>query len=478
MTGSKHILILVKRMTYTGKQSVWIRRQAQILAAVILSCMTAIPGIAAFNPPAVNEPQANTAHERRKSLGPYTMYEQIVYKAKQQRILTWLADDMNKGRASGTRDCQRAAWYIADRFRTYGLVPLFGDSFFQPFPVLTDENCVRTETEDSDTTDFKEHTAATAGRNVVGVIRAAVPSDEYVLITAHYDHLGVLDGNIYNGADDNASGVTVLLNLADMFGTMRKTKTGPDKNIIFAALDAKELNMAGSKALVHKLLSEEESTAYTTSYTTDPTAATAADWADSANSLEEDFPGIPKDRIICAINIDQIGTVLEPVHEADTNFVIVLGENTLHKKHRGLIDMCNRYYRLGLNIDHTFYGSEKFTDLFYRLSDQIVFHEAGIPALHLRLPPPHLQDHRRPGHHLLPRHEKAHAPHLLPHPDALTPPYSGMTKYFENLRREVIFAANSTSPCRSRFSHLTVPPATSRKPSRRYARPSMPELTP
>ena len=381
MTGSKYILILVKMMTYTGKQSVWIRRQAQILAAVILSCMTAIPGIAAFNPPAVNEPQANTAHERRKSLGPYTMYEQIVYKAKQQRILTWLADDMNKGRASGTRDCQRAAWYIADRFRTYGLVPLFGDSFFQPFPVLTDENCVRTETEDSDTTDFKEHTAATAGRNVVGVIRAAVPSDEYVLITAHYDHLGVLDGNIYNGADDNASGVTVLLNLADMFGTMKKTKTGPDKNIIFAALDAKELNMAGSKALVHKLLSEEESTAYTTSYTTDPTAATAADWADSANSLEEDFPGIPKDRIICAINIDQIGTVLEPVHEADTNFVIVLGENTLHKKHRGLIDMCNRYYNIGLDIDHTFYGSEKFTDLFYRLSDQIVFHEAGIPSL-------------------------------------------------------------------------------------------------
>ena len=148
MTGSKYILILVKMMTYTGKQSVWIRRQAQILAVVILSCMTAIPGIAAFNPPAVNESQANTAHERRKSLGPYTMYEQIVYKAKQQRILTWLADDMNKGRASGTRDCQRAAWYIADRFRTYGLVPLFGDSFFQPFPVLTDENCVRTETED------------------------------------------------------------------------------------------------------------------------------------------------------------------------------------------------------------------------------------------------------------------------------------------------------------------------------------------
>ena len=266
------------------------------------------------------------AQERRRSLGPYTMYEQIVYQAKQERLMTWLAHDMNHGRATGTRDAARVARYIETHFRQYGLEPFCEGSFYQPL--------------------LADSASGTVGRNVIGFVPSAVPSDEYVLITAHYDHLGVLDGNIYNGADDNASGVTVLLNLADMFGTMKKTRTGPDKNIIFAALDAKELNMAGSKALVGRL-QEREMT----------------------------------DSIICAINIDQIGTVLEPVHEADTNFVIVLGENTLHKKHRGLIDMCNRYYNIGLDIDHTFYGSENFTRLFYQLSDQIVFHEAGIPAL-------------------------------------------------------------------------------------------------
>ena len=61
--------------------------------------------------------------------------------------------------------------------------------------------------------------------------------------------------------------------------------------------------------------------------------------------------------------------------------MIVLGEQTLRRQDRGLIDMCNRYYNIGLDIDHTFYGSENFTRLFYQLSDQIVFHEAGIPAL-------------------------------------------------------------------------------------------------
>lgn len=264
------------------------------------------------------------AQERRRSLGPYTMYEQIVYQAKQERLMTWLAHDMNHGRATGTRDAARVARYIETHFRQYGLEPFCAGSFYQPF--------------------LADSASGTVGRNVIGFVPSAVPSDEYVLITAHYDHLGVLDGNIYNGADDNASGVTVLLNLADMFGTMKKTRTGPDKNIIFAALDAKELNMAGSKHFVDHLI-------------------------------------IGKDSIICAINIDQIGTVIEPVHEADTNFVIVLGEQTLRRQDRGLIDMCNRYYNIGLDIDHTFYGSENFTRLFYQLSDQIVFHEAGIPAL-------------------------------------------------------------------------------------------------
>ncbi len=266
--------------------------------------------------------------------------------------MTWLAHDMNHGRATGSIDAIRTARYIETHFQKYGLEPLCGNSFYQPFPADSASNA--------------------AGRNIIGIVPSAVPSDEYIIITAHYDHLGILDGNIYNGADDNASGVTVLLNLADMFGTMRKTKTGPDKNIIFAALDAKELNMAGSKAFVDRLIQKESMSA---------SISTIRPASDTSRNPEEEFPGIPKDRIICAINIDQIGTVLEPVHEADTNFVIVLGENTLPKKHRGLIDMCNRYYNINLDIDHTFYGSENFTDLFYRLSDQIVFHEAGIPAL-------------------------------------------------------------------------------------------------
>ena len=278
--------------------------------------------------------------------------QNVVWENRLQRMVEFYSDSLCGGRATGTRGSAEAAFSIARHFRKAGLLPFDGSysmSFYTPDSIRV-------------------------GHNIIGMLPGSRkhPVDSYIIVGAHYDHLGILDGNIYNGADDNASGVTVLLNLADMFGTMRKTKTGPDKNIIFAALDAKELNMAGSKAFVDRLIQKESMSA---------SISTIRPASDTSRNPEEEFPGIPKDRIICAINIDQIGTVLEPVHEADTNFVIVLGENTLPKKHRGLIDMCNRYYNINLDIDHTFYGSENFTDLFYRLSDQIVFHEAGIPAL-------------------------------------------------------------------------------------------------
>ncbi len=263
-----------------------------------------------------------SAESNPKRLGPYTMYEQIIYLAKQRRILEHISDDMAEGRATGTRANEMIAAFIKDEYARYGLEPFKSTSYFQPFMV----------------------DSVKRARNVVGIVPSAVPSDKYVIICAHYDHLGILNGNIYNGADDNASGVTALLNLADIFGTMKKTRTGPDKNILFVALDAKENNMAGSKYFVDSL-------------------------------------GIDKENIVCAINLERIGTVIEPVHENDTSFAIVLGENTLPKDQRGKIRLCNTYYKIGLDLDFTFYGSEKFTDLYYRLSDQIVFHEAGIPAL-------------------------------------------------------------------------------------------------
>lgn len=250
-----------------------------------------------------------------------TVFEQIIYEAKQHRLLSYLADDQARGRATGTRAGEMVAGYIRREMESYGVLPFFGDAYTQRF--LVD---------------------SLRAFNIAGLVPALFPCDEYIVICAHFDHIGAINGFVYNGADDNASGVTALLNLAEMFATMRKAGLGPSKNLIFVAFDAKERNMAGSRHFVSRL------------------------------------PVAPE-RIRCAVNLDQIGSVLEPVHPNRPEYVIILGEHTLPRADRGLADFCNRHYRLGLDIDHTFYGSRNFTELYYRLSDQAAFSEAGIPAL-------------------------------------------------------------------------------------------------
>lgn len=255
-----------------------------------------------------------------KNLGPYTMFEQIIYQKKQSKLLSYISNDCARGRSTGTLAAQMVAEYIKDYFVEYGLQP-YGGAYYQPFLC----NDLR-------------------ARNVIGIIPSIVPSDEYVVISAHYDHIGALNGFVYNGADDNASGVTALLNLAEIFGTMYKAKMGPNKNIIFAAFDAKEQSMSGSRHFVKNL-------------------------------------SIPKKNITAAINMDQIGSVLEPVHKGVTDYLIVLGEKTLSENNRGKLGICNTFYNINLDIDYTFYSSKTFTELYYDLSDQVAFKEAGIPAL-------------------------------------------------------------------------------------------------
>ncbi|HEX8355659.1 MAG TPA: M28 family peptidase, partial [Pyrinomonadaceae bacterium] len=77
--------------------------------------------------------------------------------------------------------------------------------------------------------------------------------ERFIVVTAHYDHVGVREGVVYNGADDNASGVAVLLQLAARFGGGRP----PENSVIFAALDAEEMGLLGAQALVKRLRGEK-----------------------------------------------------------------------------------------------------------------------------------------------------------------------------------------------------------------------------
>jgi hypothetical protein len=143
-------------------------------------------------------------------------------------VETLAADDM-QGRKADTPGGARAREYVAARFRQAG-IEQFGASYVQPFDFS-----------------YPHETVVHRGANVVGFIKGESRADRYLVVTAHYDHLGVVNGDIYHGADDNASGVAALLALAAYFKQHR-----PSHSIIFAAFDAEEGSGAGGRTFVEK----------------------------------------------------------------------------------------------------------------------------------------------------------------------------------------------------------------------------------
>lgn len=141
------------------------------------------------------------------------------------RILS--ADDM-EGRAVDTPGSAKARAYIEQRFGEAGIDAIKGDDYEQPFI-------------------FTEKGAAHQGVNIVGRIEGTARSHakHVLVVTAHYDHLGIVNGEIYNGADDNASGVAALLAIAADFAA-----NPPRHDVIFAALDAEEGGNRGARVLV------------------------------------------------------------------------------------------------------------------------------------------------------------------------------------------------------------------------------------
>ena len=160
--------------------------------------------------------------------------------------VTFLADDELEGRQTGTQGEIKAAAYIADRFKKLGLTAKGTDGFYQEFSFAP-------KTDPHSEVQFTKNKDGTiTGRNVVGFINNNATNT--IVIGAHFDHLGYGgDGSLYrdsvkaihNGADDNASGTAVMLDLA------RKLK---DKNIqnnyIFIAFSGEEMGLLGSNYFV------------------------------------------------------------------------------------------------------------------------------------------------------------------------------------------------------------------------------------
>lgn len=249
----------------------------------------------------------------------------------------FLTDTLCDGRASFSRGGVEASFWIARRFEHYGLLPFRSGgpasqaSYFQSF-----------------------RSSDKVGHNVIGFCPASAPSDRYVIVGAHYDNLGVLSGRYYPGADSNASGVAVMLDLAHMFRSLSVLGHSSSQNIIFVAFDAKQLSMAGSNALYRAL---------------------------ERGALLNPVDGsvIRPDQVSMMVNIDIVGSTLEPVHKGREDYLIMLSDDDALKRR---LSEANFSSRMSLDLSFDYYGSKDFTDLFFkRICDQRVFIEHGIPSV-------------------------------------------------------------------------------------------------
>ena len=248
-----------------------------------------------------------------------------------RKTVEYLSDPSLGGRASGTDGGRKTAAWLEGQFRDLNLQP-FSGAWMHGFQL-----------------------AGSFGRNVLGFIPGSASPSRYVLVMAHYDNLGTLGGTFYPGADSNASGVAALLEVARMFQHMKTRKRTYSRGIIFAALDGKEKDLAGSREL-WRLIDQGK--------LLDPVSGTP----------------VSKDQITLVVNLDQLGATLAPLTKDNPNYIMMLSDNATGW--RSTLENANRDQHIGLEIGYSYYGSADFTRLFYsRICDQRVFLENEIPAV-------------------------------------------------------------------------------------------------
>lgn len=177
-----------------------------------------------------------------------------INRASAEAIVSFLADDELQGREAGLHGSRIAARYLAANLKEAGIRPLYGDSYYQPFEACAKERQqkgARWQVHPDSIALLKQGTHRVLHMaNVLGIIPGE-RTDEYVIVGAHFDHLGrdmtLADDSIYNGADDNASGVSAVLQIARAF---QASGQKPLRNVIIAFWDGEEKGLLGSRHFV------------------------------------------------------------------------------------------------------------------------------------------------------------------------------------------------------------------------------------
>lgn len=190
--------------------------------------------------------------------------------------------------------------------------------------------------------DIKSDIEHLYGENVLAYIKGSEFPDEVVVISAHLDHEGVKNGEIYNGADDDGSGSVALLEIAEAFKKAKDNGHGPKRSVLFLHVTGEEKGLLGSR--------------YYTDFA----------------------PVFPLAKTVANLNIDMIGRI-DPKREGDRNYIYLIGSNKLSSELHDISEEANALYSQ-IELDYTFNADNDPNQFYYR-SDHYNFAKNNIPVI-------------------------------------------------------------------------------------------------
>lgn len=235
-----------------------------------------------------------------------------------KRDLYIIASDEMQGRDTGSPGQKKAGEYMINQYKKNGIGhPPSMSSYYQKVP--SEYMSKRKKINDSE--------------NILAYIEGSEKPNEIIVVSAHYDHVGMNNGQIYNGADDDGSGTVGVMAIAEAFHKAKKAGHGPKRSILFLHVTGEEKGLFGS-------------------------------------SYYSDNPIFPLANTVADLNIDMIGRV-DPLHKDNPNFVYVVGSEMLSSQLKEAVEKANKATH-NLYLDYK-YDDPKDPDRIYYRSDHYNF---------------------------------------------------------------------------------------------------------
>ena len=270
----------------------------------------------------------NTQPVASKDNSDPTKYMNSISTEDLKTMLYVVASDEMEGRETGSKGQKKAGLYMIEQYKKSGVsFPKGATDYYQHIPAAF--------------LNAKRNENLPDSENIWAYIEGSEKPDEVLIISAHYDHVGVKNGEVYNSADDDGSGTVALIEMAKAFAKAKKEGHGPKRSILFLHVTGEEHGLHGSR-------------------------------------YYSENPLFPIANTITDINIDMIGR-RDVEHANSNNYVYVIGADRLSTDlHNAVVSQNEKYTKLDLDFK---FNDPKDPNHFYERSDHYNFAKRGIPAV-------------------------------------------------------------------------------------------------